>query len=145
MDDLKERLRAGSITPEATHTMTEAADRIEALEAKLAVAREVLGNLIEHCHEQERQLTEYLYSMDYCGESKPLTDARRALRNSTMPRPTTDMTPRFTEADLRAAHKAGWKAGRKCAPTFRGGYHRSFWDLSNIRADLGLGPNANPS
>lgn len=35
MDDLKERLRAGSITPEATHTMTEAADHIEALEAEL--------------------------------------------------------------------------------------------------------------
>lgn len=81
MDDLKERLRKPhSSLATQSFIMHEAAERIEALEARLAVAREALGNLIEHCHEQERQLTEYLYSMDYCGESKPLTDARRALK-----------------------------------------------------------------
>lgn len=51
-----------------------------------------------------------------------------------------DTTPRFTEADLRRAHKEGWKAGKRSSPNYRGGYHASFWDMCELRNELGLTP-----
>jgi hypothetical protein len=56
-----------------------AADRIEALEAKLAKAVEALGVLIQLAHDCEKELTEDLYHVDFCGESMPLTNARATL------------------------------------------------------------------
>jgi len=52
----------------------------------------------------------------------------------------TDDEPRFTEADLRSAHKAGWYRGRRCSPSFKGPYSASFWDFEPLRRKLGLGP-----
>lgn len=40
---------------------------------------EALRVLIDHTHECERELTEALYHADFCGESRPLTDARAIL------------------------------------------------------------------
>jgi hypothetical protein len=54
----------------------------------------------------------------------------------------TDDTPRFTEADLRAAHKEGWYHRDRCSPSYKGGYKASFWDFAGLRATLGLGPRA---
>lgn len=51
-----------------------------------------------------------------------------------------DTTPRFTEADLRAAHEDGWKQGRACSVHYKGGYSASFWDRSELRNELGLTP-----
>ena len=48
--------------------------------------------------------------------------------------------PCFTERNLRAAHREGWLRGRRTSPHYKGGYHRSFWDHSPLRAQLGLGP-----
>ena len=39
----------------------------------------VLQELIDHTHNCERELTEDLHHVDFCGESKPLTDARTVL------------------------------------------------------------------
>ena len=57
----------------------DAADRIEALEAKLAQAVEVLEALIHLAHDCEKELTEDLHHMDFCGESEPLTKALATL------------------------------------------------------------------
>lgn len=63
-----------------------AANRIEALiadrdaaEAKLAKALEALEALIQQTHDCEKELTEGLHHVDFCGESAPLTNARAAL------------------------------------------------------------------
>ena len=37
---------------------------------------EALRVLIAHTHECEREITEALHHVDFCGESRPLTDAR---------------------------------------------------------------------
>ncbi len=52
----------------------------------------------------------------------------------------TDDTPRFTEKELRAAHRDGWNLRRTQSPNFKGPYHASFWDFSKLRTSLGLGP-----
>lgn len=90
--------------PDTTHEAPERiwalADRIEELEAKLATctkyrdayaecdristhalrkAMEALECLIQHTHNCEKELTESLYHLDFCGESEPLTKARTAL------------------------------------------------------------------
>lgn len=75
----------------------------------------------------------------------------------------TDSTPRFTEADLRKAHRAGFLRavgilGPKLQPIPRKGfdilyggrpkkpdvpkYSASLWDHDPLRAELGLGPKA---
>lgn len=51
-----------------------------------------------------------------------------------------DTTPRFTEADMRRAHRDGWKMGKASSPNYRGGYNASFWDRSELRNELGLTP-----
>ena len=43
---------------------------------------DALRALIYHTHECERELTEALYHADFCGESRPLTDARAILAAS---------------------------------------------------------------
>lgn len=58
-------------------------DRIEELEAKLAKAVEALGELIDHTHNCEKELTEELHHADFCGESLPLTNARDTLAELT--------------------------------------------------------------
>lgn len=40
---------------------------------------EALRALVDHCHQQEKTLTEELYRTDFCGESGPLTNARAIL------------------------------------------------------------------
>ena len=46
------------------------------LEAKLAKAVDALADLILHTHNCEKELTEELHRVDFCGESLPLTNAR---------------------------------------------------------------------
>lgn len=73
--------------PKGPHWLpNQAADRIEALiaerdaaEAKLAKAVEALEALIQLAHDCEKELTEDLHHMDFCGESEPLTKARATL------------------------------------------------------------------
>lgn len=48
-------------------------------EAKLAKAVEALEVLIQLAHDCEKELTEDLHHMDFCGESMPLTKARATL------------------------------------------------------------------
>ena len=45
--------------------------------------REALIELIQHTHNCERELTEDLHHVDFCGESVPLTNAREALKGET--------------------------------------------------------------
>ena len=47
---------------------------------------------------------------------------------------------RFTEADLRAAHKDGYYYAKKQSSKYKGPYMASFWDHSALRKKLGLGP-----
>jgi len=49
------------------------------LEAKLAQAVEALESLIQQTHDCEKELTEDLHHVDFCGESEPLTKARATL------------------------------------------------------------------
>ncbi len=56
-----------------------AADRIEGLIAELAKAVEALEALIQQTYDCEKELTEVLHHMDFCGESEPLTKARATL------------------------------------------------------------------
>lgn len=62
------------------------ADQQSALDRLIAEAVgpyvEALRVLIDHTHECERELTEALYHADFCGESRPLTDARAILAAS---------------------------------------------------------------
>jgi hypothetical protein len=51
----------------------------DALEAKLAKAVEALESLIQQTHDCEKELTEDLHHVDFCGESEPLTKARATL------------------------------------------------------------------
>jgi hypothetical protein len=51
----------------------------EELEAKLEGAVKVLRLLIDHTHNCEKELTEELHSVEFCGESLPLTIARTTL------------------------------------------------------------------
>ncbi len=53
--------------------------RDQVLEAKLAKAVEALRELIDHTHNCEKELTEELHGIDFCGESLPLTKARATL------------------------------------------------------------------
>ena len=61
----------------ATADQTAALDKL-IVEAVKPYA-EALRVLISHTHECERELTEALYHADFCGESRPLTDARATL------------------------------------------------------------------
>lgn len=53
------------------------------LEAKLAKAVDALEALIQLAHDCEKELTEDLHHMDFCGESMPLTEARATLAEIT--------------------------------------------------------------
>jgi hypothetical protein len=94
MSDLVKRLRG--FPPNVHETMTEAADRIAALEAavtqcrtlsamlkpqaaRIAALEAALRNLIDHTHDCEEDLIRKLYNADFWGESLPLTNARAAL------------------------------------------------------------------
>ena len=57
----------------------DAADRIEALTDKLTKAVEALESLIQQTHDCEKELTEDLHHVYFCGESEPLTKARTTL------------------------------------------------------------------
>ena len=91
-DDLKERLQliaelSGRLTSSNVASIAkQAADRIAALEAKLAEkdallreCGEALRALIQQCWECEKELTEELHRVDFCGESAPLCNARTTL------------------------------------------------------------------
>lgn len=51
-----------------------------------------------------------------------------------------DTTPRFTEADLRKAHRAGYQLRARQSAKYQGGYKASFWDACALRNELGLTP-----
>jgi chromosome segregation ATPase len=53
--------------------------QLEEANAKLAKTVEALRNLIQHTHNCEKELTEKLHHLDFCGESLPLTNARKVL------------------------------------------------------------------
>jgi len=57
----------------------EAARRLETLTAENERLREALKQLIDHCREQERIITEEMHHRDYWGESIVLCEARAAL------------------------------------------------------------------
>lgn len=61
----------------------EAAVLIKQLTAERDRLREALIELVQHTHNCERQLTEDLHHVDFCGESVPLTNAREALKGET--------------------------------------------------------------
>ena len=71
---------ADAIRALATPDQTAALDKMIAEAVKPYV--EALRVLISHTHECERELTEALYHADFCGESRPLTDARAILAAS---------------------------------------------------------------
>ena len=109
-DDLVKRLRGWRGFHQANLSI-EAADRIEALTAERDHAwamvakadtqvgqsladhmqakaerdrlRDALIELIQQTHNCERELTEDLHHVDFCGESVPLTNAREALKRAT--------------------------------------------------------------
>ena len=54
-------------------------DREQAAEARNKVLEEALRELIEQCHDSEKELTEEHYGTHYSGESLPLCNARQAL------------------------------------------------------------------
>ena len=53
------------------------------IEAERDRLREALVELVQHTHNCERELTEDLHHVDFCGESVPLTNAREALKGET--------------------------------------------------------------
>ena len=57
--------------------------RAERAEAERDRLREALIELIQQTHNCERELTEDLHHVDFCGESAPLTNARAALKGET--------------------------------------------------------------
>ena len=57
--------------------------RAEKAEAERDRLREALIELIQQTHNCERELTEDLHHVDFCGESAPLTNAREALNGET--------------------------------------------------------------
>ena len=59
------------------------ADNLQA-KAERDRLREVLIELIQHTHNCERELTEDLHHVDFCGESVPLTNAREVLKGDTL-------------------------------------------------------------
>lgn len=73
---LKELRRHHEATADAltrlSHALAAETAKREAMEAALA-------GLIEHAHNCERELTEDLHHVDFCGESLPLTAARATL------------------------------------------------------------------
>ena len=60
-----------------------AADALTTLSARIEALEAALENLIAHCHEQDRLLTEDLHHTDFCGESIVLLGARQALAGDT--------------------------------------------------------------
>jgi predicted nucleic acid-binding Zn-ribbon protein len=54
-------------------------NKLTTSEAKLAKALEALESLIQQTHDCEKELTEDLHHVDFCGESEPLTKARATL------------------------------------------------------------------
>lgn len=64
----------------ATPDQTAALDKL--IDEAVKPYVDALRALIYHTHECERELTEALYHADFCGESRPLTDARAILAAS---------------------------------------------------------------
>jgi len=50
-------------------------------EEEIEKLKEVLKELIDHTHACEKELTEDLYRLNFCGESSSLTNAREALKD----------------------------------------------------------------
>jgi chromosome segregation ATPase len=65
--------------PDCLMKLAPALVRVDELEAKLAKAVEALRELIDHTHNCEKELTEKLHNVDFCGESMPLTSARATI------------------------------------------------------------------
>ena len=69
--------------PYVSEVALKASATLKELEAEVARLREVLFELIQQTHNCERELTEDLHHVDFCGESVPLTNAREALKKAT--------------------------------------------------------------
>ena len=65
---------------EIANVSVERLRRAEAAEAERDRLREALVELVQQTHNCERELTEDLHHVDFCGESVPLTNAREALK-----------------------------------------------------------------
>lgn len=63
-----------------TQALLDANERIADLAKRVAELEIALSELINHTHNCEKELTEELHHQDFCGESLPLTNARKALR-----------------------------------------------------------------
>lgn len=80
---IAERDHAWAMVAKADTQMGQSlADHLQA-KAQRDRLREVLIELIQHTHNCERELTEDLHHVDFCGESVPLTNAREALKKAT--------------------------------------------------------------
>lgn len=64
---------------DAEAKLAECLERNALLEARLGKAVEALEALIQLAHDCEKELTEDLHHIPFCGESKPLTNARATL------------------------------------------------------------------
>lgn len=59
--------------------LAEVSNYAKGLKEKLAKAVEALEGLIQQTYDCEKELTEGLHHVDFCGESEPLTNARATL------------------------------------------------------------------
>ena len=81
---LREQIRESALQELASLGQAqEAYEAQKAAEAKVERLRGALRELIDHTHNCERELTEELHKVDFCGESLPLTNARAALSTTT--------------------------------------------------------------
>lgn len=76
---VEQRDKAEDLLYQRTNEYIEATARAEAAEARNKVLEEALRELIEQCHDSEKELTEEHYGTHYSGESLPLCNARAAL------------------------------------------------------------------
>jgi len=61
--------------------LIEAKEKAVAQKEEIEKLKEVLKELIDHTHACEKELTEDLYRLNFCGESSSLTNAREALKD----------------------------------------------------------------
>lgn len=64
---------------EASNYAKELKEKLAKCEARLGKAVGALEGLIQQTYDCEKELTEGLHHVDFCGESEPLTNARAAL------------------------------------------------------------------
>lgn len=71
------------------------------------------------------------------GSSAGRAEACGASGRGFEPRPSPQI---LTEQMLRDAHREGYNKAKSQSKSYTGGYHRSFFDFSNVRKQYGFGP-----